>query len=120
MSPRHLAAVTATLKKLSGKKGSEHAATPTILYVDCQMDIGIERRRLEGLRRYAAAHKWHVETLEHDNCTTDTLREALARLRPVGCAAECWRPGISLPPALFGRVPVIYFGRQEGLDGAMR
>ena len=113
-SPRHLAAVTATLKKLSGKKWSEHAATPTILYVDCQMDIGIELRRLEGLRRYAAAHKWHVETLEHDNCTPDTLREALARLRPVGCAAECWRPGISLPPALFGRVPVVYFGRQDG------
>ena len=92
----------------------ERSARTTILYVDCQMDIGIERRRLEGLRRYADARKWRVETLEHDKCTPDALREALARIRPVGCAAECWRPGISLPPALFGRVPVVYFGRQDG------
>ena len=35
---------------------------PTILYVDYSPDQDSDRRRLDGLRRYAAAHKWDVET----------------------------------------------------------
>ena len=86
---------------------------PTILYVDCSLQSGIDRRRLDGLCRYAAARKWRVETLEHRDCTPATLRDALARLRPIGCAAECWPPKTALRPAAFGRVPVVYF---EPLD----
>ena len=86
----------------------------TILYVDCSLDSGIDRRRLDGLRRYAATRKWRVETLEHRDCSPAALRETLARLRPIGCAAECWPPQTALPPAAFGRVPVVYF---EPLDG---
>ncbi|MBR4611582.1 MAG: hypothetical protein IKO40_02595, partial [Kiritimatiellae bacterium] len=59
---------------------------PTILYVDCSLHSGIDRRRLDGLHRYAAVRKWRVETLEHKDCTPAALREALARLRPIGCA----------------------------------
>ena len=86
---------------------------PTILYVDCNLRSGIDRRRLDGLRRYAATRKWRVETLEHGDCSAEALREALARLRPIGCAAECWPPKTALRPAAFGRVPVVYF---EPLD----
>ena len=82
---------------------------PTILYVDYSPDQDCDRRRLCGLRRYAAAHKWDVETLEHRDCSPAALREALARFRPIGCAAECWCPETALRPRLFGRTPVVYF-----------
>ncbi|MBR3086641.1 MAG: substrate-binding domain-containing protein [Kiritimatiellae bacterium] len=82
---------------------------PTIIYADCSLRSGIDRRRLGGLRRYAAARKWRVETLEHGDCSPAALREALARLHPIGCAAECWPPKTALRPAAFGRVPVVYF-----------
>ena len=82
---------------------------PTILYVDCSLHSGIDRRRLDGLRRYADARKWRVETLEHKDCTPAALREALERLHPIGCAAECWCPETAPRPPRFGRTPVVYF-----------
>lgn len=85
------------------------ARTPVILYVDCNFVSGIDRKRMDGLRRYAAARKWRVETLEHKDCSPAALREALAKYRPIGCAAECCYPDTLLRPALFGGVPVIYF-----------
>ncbi len=88
--------------------------TPTILYVDCSLHSGIDRRRLDGLRRYAAARNWRVETLEHRDCTPAALREALARWRPIGCAAECWCPDTAPRPPLFGRTPVVYFEPPDG------
>ena len=89
-------------------------SVPTILYVDCSLHSGIDRRRLDGLRRYAAARNWRVETLEHRDCTPATLREALVRLRPIGCAAECWCPETAPRPPLFGRTPVVYFEPPDG------
>ncbi len=85
------------------------AALPTILYVDYSPNLDSDRRRLDGMRRYASARKWAVETLDHADCSPDTLREALARIRPIGCAAECWCPETAMRPTLFGRVPVVYF-----------
>ena len=85
------------------------ASTPTILYVDYSPNLDSDRRRLDGMRRYAAARKWTVETLNHADCALPALREALSRIRPIGCAAECWCPETALRPSLFGRVPVVYF-----------
>lgn len=82
---------------------------PTILYVDCILHLGIDRKRLDGLRRYAATRKWRVETLEHRDCSPAALRMALAKYRPIGCAAECRHADTLLRPALFGKVPVVYF-----------
>ena len=93
---------------------SEQKSVPTILYVDCSLHSGIDRRRLDGLRRYAAARNWRVETLEHRDCTPTALREALARLRPIGCASECWCPDTAPRPPLFGRTPVVYFEPPDG------
>lgn len=64
---------------------------------------------MDGLRRYAAARKWRVETLEHKDCSPAALRMALAKYRPIGCAAECRHADTLLRPALFGKVPVVYF-----------
>lgn len=66
------------------------------------------------MKRYAAARKWRVEALEHKDCTASALREVLARVKPIGCAAECWCPATALPPKLFGRVPVVYFSPPDG------
>ena len=106
-----------TIRQLTARSGSAPAAmtsVPTILYADCSLNSGIDRRRLDGLRRYAAARKWRVETLEHRDCTPAALREALARLRPIGCAAECWCPDTAPRPPLFGRTPVVYFEPPDG------
>ncbi len=85
------------------------ASTPAILYVDYSPNLDSDRRRLDGLRRYAAARKWTVETLNHADCSQSALREALDRIRPIGCAAECWCPETAMRPSLFGRIPVVYF-----------
>ena len=97
-------------------------SVPTLLYVDCRPDDGIEGRRLAGMRRYAAGRGWRVETLEHKDCSPTALREALDRLRPVGCAAEYWCSDPPLTPACFGCVPVVYFSPPEGprWRGALR
>ena len=81
----------------------------SILYVDYSPDVDSDRRRLDGMRRYADARDWRVETLNHADCSPAALREALTQIRPIGCAAECWCPNTALRPALFGRVPVVYF-----------
>ncbi len=85
------------------------AAGPTILYVDYSPELDSDRRRLDGLRRFAVSRKWRVETLEHKDCSPSSLREALSRLHPVGCVAECWCPETALRPALFRGTPVVYF-----------
>ena len=95
-------------------KNPAAAHQPTILYVDCSLHSGIDRRRLDGLRRYAASRHWRVETLEHKDCTPATLREALANLRPIGCVAECWCPETAPRPPLFGRIPVVFFEPPDG------
>ena len=82
---------------------------PTILYVNFRPDAGIDKLRLAGLRRFAAGRAWRVETLDHAVCSPESLRGALRRLRPVGCAAEAWDPHTALRPSLFGHVPVVYF-----------
>ncbi len=100
----------------------QDGSPPTILYVDCRPDNGIERRRLEGMRRYAAARGWRVETLEFGPATPAALKEALERLRPVGCVAETWHRKTACRPRAFGDVPVVFFSPPEGPEwrGALR
>ena len=100
----------------------QDGSPPTILYVDCQPRIERERRRLEGMRRYAAGRGWRVETLKHTDCTPAALKEALERLRPVGCVAECGSRRTLCPPRAFGDVPVVFFSPPEGPEwrGALR
>ena len=84
-------------------------SVPTILYVDCRLHIGMEQRRLAGMRRYAAGRGWRVETLELDGVPVfrSALAAAIRRLRPIGCVAECWNRKTTFPPAAFGDVPVV-------------
>jgi len=82
---------------------------PAILYVGFVPGSGMDAVRIAGVRRYAAARGWRVETLGSDAASPASLRDVLARLRPVGCVAECWSPETAPRPAFFGRVPVVFF-----------
>lgn len=78
-----------------------------ILYVnfnECAA-AGLFRRRLDGIRRYAAARGIEVATLGRNDCAEEEVPEALARLRPLGCAVE---PPF-LRPGFFRRFPSVYF-----------
>ena len=87
--------------RIEGMQTRVHASrTPTILYVDCSLHSGIVRRRLDGLRCYAAVRKWRVETLEHKDCTPAALREAPLAHVPVGVG-----------PALLGPLLTAFMGR---------
>lgn len=89
------------------------ARTPTILYVGFMPGHGIDLMRLAGLRRYASTRGWKVETLDDADCSPKTLRDTLARLRPIGCVSNYCDPIVTLRPALFGRVPVVYFNTPD-------
>lgn len=75
-------------------------ATQLLVVLAASPELNSDRRRLDGFRRYAVSRKWRVETLEHRDCSPSSRREALSRLHPVGCAAECWCPETALRPAL--------------------
>ena len=78
-----------------------------ILYVnfnECAA-AGLFRRRLDGIRRYAAARGIEVATLGRSDCAIEEVPAALARLRPLGCVVE---PPF-LRPGLFRGVPSVYF-----------
>ena len=104
------------MKKAESGQGTppQGGSPPAILYVDCRPEVGMERRRLAGMRRYAAGRGWRVETLEHGDCSLAALREVLDRVRPIGCVAECWCPQTALPPVAFGDVPVVHFEPPDG------
>ncbi len=87
---------------------------PVILYIGYDRHYALlRRRRLAGIRRCAKAQGWDVSTLPPMEATPERVREELARLRPVGCVAECWLAQFDLPPKLFGAVPVVYFNPPE-------
>ena len=58
-------------------------SVPVILYVNCRPDYGIDGRRLAGMRRYAAARKWRVETLGLGTATPAALKKAINRLHGI-------------------------------------
>ena len=118
--PGGVATTASGRRREEGLLNENPAGVPTILYADYSPELDSDRRRLDGLRRYAASRKWRVETLEHKDCSPTSLREALSRLHPVGCAAECWCPETALPPALFRKTPVVYFSppNRPGWRGA--
>ncbi len=78
-----------------------------ILYVnfnECAA-AGLFRRRLDGIRRYAAARGIEVATLGRSDCSIEEVPAALARLQPLGCVVE---PPF-LRPGLFRGFPSVYF-----------
>lgn len=88
----------------------------TILYLDFLEGNDNHLRKLAGIRRYASARGWEVETLPKNATSRDAVRALLAAGGIIGCIAEASGYRHSLPPRLFGGVPVVYLDPPEPLS----
>ena len=84
-------------------------AKPTILYLylnDKPRDR-VQDLTWDGIRRYVAARGW--EAVAWHDARPEGLAAFLEAHSPVaGCVVECSDDNATLPPRLFGRVPVAY------------
>ena len=82
---------------------------PRILYLNTAPGDRIQGMTLAGIRRYAAARGWTVEAVPSNESRPEDVPSLLAAHRPVvGCVVDCSDDSVSLPPRLFGAVPVVY------------
>ncbi len=81
---------------------------PLILYLHTIPTDSCQEAKLAGMRRYAAARGWQVETLRREAARATMIPRILERRRPAGCIVEGAGRWDDLPQALFGRMPVIY------------
>jgi len=82
--------------------------TPTVLYLDCRPQDEVQRRKLDGICRYATTHGWNVATLAQGECNPGAVAKFLSRVNVAGCIVECSDGVHNLPPRLFGKTPVVY------------
>lgn len=87
-----------------------------ILYLDFLEGNDNHLRKLAGIRRYAFARGWEVETLTKDATGRDAVKALLAGGGIVGCVAETSGYRHSLPPRLFGCVPIVHLDPPEPLS----
>ena len=84
-------------------------AKPTILYLylnDKPRDR-VQELTWDGIRRYVAARGW--EAVAWHDARPEGLAAFLEAHSPVaGCVVECSDDNATLPPRLFGRIPVAY------------
>ena len=81
----------------------------TLLYIDIDENDPVHRRKLAGMRRYAAGRGWRVAGVDTRRSTPHDVLAMLERDLPAGCAVEASTNPDSFPPSLFGSVPVVYF-----------
>lgn len=84
-----------------------------ILYLDFPEREDNYLRKLAGIRRYAIAREWEVETITRRELDRAAVKAICAgdggRPKPIGCIVEAMATFRSiLPPRLFGTVPVVY------------
>lgn len=92
-----------------------------ILYAGMRPDWDVDRKRLAGMERFARPRGIRVETISSAECTRETVREALVRLRPIGVVAECHDSRCLPRKSWFGRVPTVFLNppaRHEWRDVA--
>ena len=97
------------------------ATPPSILYAGMRPDWDVDRKRLAGMERFAKPRGIRVETIPPASCNRETVREAIARLRPLGCVAECHDVRCRPRQSWFGRVPTVFLNapaRREWRDVA--
>ena len=80
----------------------------TILYLHMIESDSCQYAKLAGIRRYAAARGWRVETYGRFRSRARMVPGILEQERPVGCIVEGAGRWDDLPPALFGATPVVY------------
>ncbi|MBR3086125.1 MAG: helix-turn-helix domain-containing protein [Kiritimatiellae bacterium] len=66
-----------------------------------------------GIMRYARSRGWEVLSVQPSAPWRESVRSALARLRPVGCIVFDNLGGSTLPPHLFGSIPTVYLDTLE-------
>ncbi len=82
---------------------------PCILYLNTAPGDRIQGMTLAGIRRYAVARGWTVEAVPSDESRPEDVPSLLAAHHPVvGCVVDCSDDSVSLPPRLFGAIPVVY------------
>ena len=60
-----------------------------VLYVDVEKPCLVERAKLAGIRRCAAAYGWKVDVAWEGRSRPGDIEGVLARKKPVGCIVEC-------------------------------
>ena len=81
---------------------------PLILYLHTIATDSCQAAKLAGMRRYAAARGWQVETLRREISRAAMIPRILERHKPAGCIVEGAGRWDDLPPSLFGPTPVVY------------
>ena len=93
------------------------SATILYLYLDPKPRDRVQDMTLAGIRRYADARGW--KTVAWHDTRPEGLAALLAEHSPVaGCVVECSDDNATLPPRLFGRVPVVYLHASPSLYGS--
>ena len=92
--------------------------TNVILYVGFRPDWDVTRKRLAGIVRFATPRGLRVETLMATECTMESTRAAIARLRPLGVVAECHGDRFHPRASWLGRVPAVFFNPPPGREWA--
>ena len=82
----------------------------TILYIDFFQPADIQRRKMDGIRRFAKANGWNVRLLscKSPNSAPDAIFRAITLLRPVGCIVELSSVKRRIPRHCFGHVPIVW------------
>ena len=89
-----------------------------ILYVGMRPEWDVNRKRLAGIVRFATPRGFRVETLMATECTMESTRAAIARLRPLGVVAECHGDRFLPRDSWLGRVPAVFFNPPPGREWA--
>ena len=79
---------------------------PCILYAPAAPGDAIVEAEVAGVRRFAAARGWEVRPVAAD--TPETVRDAIRRVRPLGCIVNLSNDRRDLPPSLFRGLPLVY------------
>ena len=81
---------------------------PLVLYLHTIASDSCQAAKLAGMRRYAAARGWQVETVRREDARFTMIPRILERRRPAGCIVEGAGRWDDLPQSLFGGTPVVY------------
>ena len=79
---------------------------PCILYAPAAPGDAIVEAEVAGVRRFAAARGWTVRPVAAT--TPEAVRDAIRRIRPMGCIVNLSNDRRDLPPSLFRGLPLVY------------
>lgn len=93
------------------------AGKSKILYLSRISRLAVHDAVFSGIARYAAMRGWTAESVNYTLSHERSLSAIFAEKRPVGCVVECSNGPPDLPPAAFGRMPVVFMNCISGSRG---